>query len=173
MLSVKPLSSLNAEDLKKIIPHLSFLKYDSSEISQHSDYLISLLAQLNAKHTYKFIKTIDDLYPGMSFHYVMEARNQKENEDYQLFLFRITYHLFAFPEKDLFSPMRKRLITGLLFDHTNDSLFTELKTTLIHIENLVSLTKKQKKLIKKNISNSFFEHFSTSVSQEIDDPTLD
>lgn len=173
MLTNKPLSSFNSDDLKQIIPHLSFFKYESAEISKNSHHLISLLAQLKAKHTYKFVKSIDTLYPGMSFHFVMEAKTHQENEAYKLFLFRISYHMFAFPEKDLFSPMRNRLITGLISSSRKDSLFSELKVSLSQIDNLVSLNKNQKKFLKKNINDCFFEHFSLIDEVETNDPTLD
>lgn len=160
MPSIKPLSSFNFRDLKKLIPNLYLLEYQSEELSKNSHHLIFLLSKLNVKHTLDFIKSIDSFYPGMSFHYIMEARQLNKEKEYQLFLFRISYYIFSYPDNDLFSQERKKLIHALLFDEKfNKTLFSELHTSLQQIENLTALSQSQKSFIKKNINDKFFEQF--------------
>lgn len=163
---LKPSEILNPLELKQLIPHLISANYTTSDLASQTDHLLFLLSSLSAKQSYKFIRTIDNDFPGLSFHFIMEARYSK-NKHSALFLFRISYHMIAFPDIELFQPMRKRLISGLLFDEDFDQQhFNELHNLLNTIEQS-SLGIKEKKKISKIIFQQYFEfYFNHLYNQE-------
>jgi hypothetical protein len=62
----------------------------------------------------RFLNWLDENFPGLSFHYVMEARHREDWEPGKLLLDRLktikTLSLLGM----IFQPMRTRLISGLL-----------------------------------------------------------
>lgn len=169
------LNTLTAKEFKNIIPLISTDLYSTSDLATYTHDLINLLADLKAKTTYKFMKKVDDLYPGLSFHYIMEARHILSREN-ALFLYRIAYHMYTQPEKPLFQPMRVRLITGLLFSECSEDSqlsfdmkahFEALKNSFLSIDTLsgLFLEKTEKKMIKNIIFKKSFELYFTHLSK--------
>lgn len=175
-----PFNTLTAEQLKNIIPYITPDKYITGDLSLNTKIIIKLLSTLSAKTTYKFMKQVDSNYPGLSFHYVMEARHDLTKEN-ALFLFRIAYYMVVYPKKELFQPMRTRLIHGLLFDVSDissDSTHFNLKShlesirdTFVSIDNLSSslLDKKDLKKIKSKIFEKSFNLYFNKLSDEYGD----
>lgn len=175
-----PLNTLTAEELKNIIPYITPDKYTTGDLSSNSHRIVQLLSSLNAKTTYKLMRKIDNQYPGLSFHYVMEARHDLTKQN-ALFLFRIAYYMVVCPHKELFQPMRTRLIHGLLFDSSDTSSdpkhfnlkshLESIRDTFVSIDNLSSslLDKKDLKKIKSKIFEKSFNLYFNKLSDEYGD----
>lgn len=159
MNTIKPLDAFTALDLKKEIK-MSFKDYKTKDLSTHTHHIINLLSELGKKHTIDFFRTIDSLFPGLSFHFIMEARHTYQNKACELLLLRVSYFMKAFPEKEIFAPMRKRLMHGLLFDDKSyDSLFSELHQGLRYLDSITFLKLEEKKLLIKSLHKTFFKKF--------------
>lgn len=160
--SLKNIKDFTALDLLKHIKK-QFKGYKTSDLSNSSDHIIFLLAQLSKKHTISFFKSIDPTFPGLSFHFVMEARHNYDNKSCALLMLRLSYFIGVFPEKEIFSPMRKRLIHGLLFDdNVFESFFKDVKAGLLYIDSIQSLDIEEKNKLKKDLNKLFFNKYKHS-----------
>lgn len=163
------LSSLTAKDLKKLIPLLAKTTYTASDFSNNSFHLIKLLYSLKIKHTCMFMKTIDTLYPGLSFHYILEAR-KNFNREHSLFLYRIAYHSFSQPEYSLFQAKRRKLINDLVFSVGEEidclsPILKEASNAISLIDSLSFFNQKDKKVFCNIILNTSFEKYFLQTSQ--------
>lgn len=160
MNTIKPLDAFTALDLKKEIK-MSFKDYKTKDLSTHTHHIINLLSELGKKHTIDFFRTIDSLFPGLSFHFIMEARHTYQNKACELLLLRVSYFIRAFPEKEIFAPMRKRLIHALLFENITayKEFFNDLKEGVNYIENITSLNSDEKKKLQKSLHKTFYKKF--------------
>jgi hypothetical protein len=86
----------------------------SVQLSQHSDEVTLIMTYIFSGKSLRLLNWLDDNYPGLSFHYVMEARQREDWEAGRLLLDRLktikTLSLLGL----IFTPMRTRLISGLL-----------------------------------------------------------
>lgn len=86
----------------------------TGQLSQHSDELTIIMTYIFSGKALRILNWLDDNYPGLSFHYVMEARQREDWEEGKLLLDRLktikTLSLLGM----IFTPMRTRLIAGLL-----------------------------------------------------------
>jgi len=84
------------------------------QLSQHSDEITLIMAYIFSGKALRLLNWLDDNYPGLSFHYVMEARQREDWEAGRLLLDRLktikTLSLLGM----IFTPMRTKLISGLL-----------------------------------------------------------
>jgi hypothetical protein len=89
-------------------------KAKTGQLSQHSDELTVVMTYIFSGKAMRMLNWLDDNYPGLSFHYVMEARQKEDWEAGKLLLDRLktikTLSLLGM----IFTPMRTRLISGLL-----------------------------------------------------------
>lgn len=89
-------------------------KAKTGQLSQHSDELTIVMTYIFSGKAMRMLNWLDDNYPGLSFHYVMEARQKEDWEAGKLLLDRLktikTLSLLGM----IFTPMRTRLISGLL-----------------------------------------------------------
>lgn len=86
----------------------------TGQLSQHSDEVTLIMTYIFSGKSLRLLNWLDDNYPGLSFHYVMEARQREDWEAGRLLLDRLktikTLSLLGV----IFTPMRTRLISGLL-----------------------------------------------------------
>lgn len=86
----------------------------TGQLSRHSDEVTLLMTYIFSSKSLRLLNWLDDNYPGLSFHYVMEARQREDWEAGKLLLDRLktikTLSLLGL----IFTPMRTRLISGLL-----------------------------------------------------------
>lgn len=86
----------------------------TGQLSRHSDELTLIMTYIFSGKALRMLNWLDDNYPGLSFHYVMEARQREDWEPGKLLLDRLktikTLSLLGM----IFTPMRTRLISGLL-----------------------------------------------------------
>lgn len=173
MTLIIPLESYSANNFKKLLYNIQPEFYNTAELTKATPHFISILSVLKSKYTYKFIKQIDSLYPGLSFHYVMEAKsiNIKENA---LFLYRLSYFIHTHPslEDSLFQPSRIKLINGLLFgtlssstDFSLEDFLNNVSKTILSIKNLSFIEKSEKKYICKMIFDKSFEKYFIELSK--------
>lgn len=164
----------NCEDLHKAII-TNFKDYDvkSLKLHLHDQTLIGFLLQLPSICTFKFIKFIDTNIPGMSFHFVMEARMQYKDADSVkqienlLFLFRVSYYLVCFPEKQIVSVSRARLCRGLLLEFVNTNFFLDFQTKMHAVNNNLSIDYIEKKQIKKNLYLKYFQLYIEKMKDQV------
>lgn len=92
----------------------------TGQLSQHSDEITLIMTYIFSGKALRMLNWLDDNYPGLSFHYVMEARQREDWEAGKLLLDRLktikTLSLLGM----IFTPMRTRLISGLLDDDEED-----------------------------------------------------
>lgn len=90
------------------------VKAKSPQLSKNSEEITLIMAYIFSSKSLRLLNWIDENYPGLSFHYVMEARHKEDWEPGRLLLDRLktikTLSLLGL----IFSPMRTRLISGLL-----------------------------------------------------------
>lgn len=120
--------------LEKYIPALKAqVEYLSKiKISYHANILTEILAYLPAWVTYEVMKYIDSNHSGLSFQFVMEAR-QDENAENQIFIDRIKYFFENNLQSKLFAPSRMRLITKLLEDDKNNTQNSMSYQQIMHL----------------------------------------
>ena len=155
------LSTITPEQLVKITPFLNKL-FETGDLSRHSDNIIKALSSLKMKHTYDFMKMIDENFPGLSFHYIMESRHSLTKENLIL-LYRVAFYFEYLPEKKMFQPMRERLIKGLVADiNENDNeIFnfkhniSKLSQTFLSIDSLDVFSLKQKNKLKISLFDKY------------------
>lgn len=84
------------------------------EWSDNSDEITDLMTYMTISQFAFFFHYIDSTYPGLSFHFVMEARHNSDWRAGELLLKRIKLlKEYGFLNK-IFAPMRTRLISGLI-----------------------------------------------------------
>ncbi|NCQ52314.1 hypothetical protein GW796_10615 [archaeon] len=92
----------------------------TGQLSQNSDDVTLVMTYIFSGKALRMLNWLDDNYPGLSFHYVMEARQREDWEAGRLLLDRLktikTLSLLGM----IFTPMRTRLISGLLDDDDDD-----------------------------------------------------
>ena len=101
------LSTITPEQLVQITPCLNKL-FETNDLSRHSDNIIKALSSLKMKHTYDFMKVIDENFPGLSFHYIMEARHSLTKENLIL-LYRVAFYFEYLPEKKMFQTYERKI----------------------------------------------------------------
>lgn len=158
---VENLETITSEELVQITPFLKKL-FETNDLSRHSDNIIKALSSLKIKHTYNFMKNIDGNFPGLSFRYIMEARHNMTKENLIL-LYRVAYYLTFEPEQKIFSPIRERLIRGLIADINEDDAeifnfkhnISKLSQTFLSIDSLDVFSLKQKNKLKISLFDKY------------------
>jgi len=92
----------------------------SGQLSKYSDEVTLLMTYIFSSKSLRLLNWLDDNYPGLSFHYVMEARQREDWEAGRLLLDRLTTIKTLSLLGLIFTPMRTRLISGLLEDDDDD-----------------------------------------------------
>lgn len=88
---------------------------DKSKLAKNSDQLIEVMAYITSGKALRLLNWLDDNHSGLSFQYVMEAR-QTDDDTGKLLIDRLkTIKTLSLLNK-VFSPSRTRLITELLKD---------------------------------------------------------
>lgn len=91
-----------------------FKDMTSTKWSTQSNEITQLMSYMTISQFAFFLHYIDISFPGLSFHYVMEARHNKNCKAGDLLLKRIKLlEEYNFLNK-IFTPMRTRLIQGLI-----------------------------------------------------------
>lgn len=92
----------------------------TTQLSKNAEDIIVVMTYIFSSRSMRLLNWIDESFPGLSFHYVMEARSKEDWEAGRLLLDRLktikTLSLLAL----IFSPMRTRLISGLLDEDNED-----------------------------------------------------
>ncbi len=86
----------------------------TGQLSQHSEELTMVMTYIFSGKALRLLNWLDDNYPGLSFHYVMEARQREDWEAGRLLLDRLKTIKNLSLLGMIFTPMRTRLISGLL-----------------------------------------------------------
>ncbi len=86
----------------------------TGQLSQHSEELTTVMTYIFSGKALRLLNWLDDNYPGLSFHYVMEARQREDWEAGRLLLDRLKTIKNLSLLGMIFTPMRSRLISGLL-----------------------------------------------------------
>lgn len=86
----------------------------TGQLSEHSDEITTVMTYILAGKALRMLNWLDDNYPGLSFHYVMEARQRTDWESGKLLLERLKTIKTLSLLGHIFTPMRTRLISGLL-----------------------------------------------------------
>ena len=109
-----------AKELINFGKKISDLDVKAGHLSKHSDEVTTIMTYIFSGKSIRLLNWLDDNYPGLSFHYVMEARQREDWESGRLLLDRLktikTLSLLGM----IFTPMRSRLISGLLEDDEDE-----------------------------------------------------
>jgi hypothetical protein len=88
----------------------------TSQLAKNSESITVVMTYVFSGKSMRLLNWLDENFPGLSFHYVMEARHREDWEPGRLLLDRLktikTLSLMGL----IFSSMRTRLISGLLED---------------------------------------------------------
>ncbi len=107
-----------AKELVNFGKKMSVVK--TGKLSQHSDEITLIMTYIFSGKAVRILNWLDDNFPGLSFHYVMEARQREDWEAGKLLLDRLktikTLSLLGM----IFTPMRTRLISSLLEEDDED-----------------------------------------------------
>lgn len=94
-------------------------KAKTNKLTDTSKEITVVMTYIFSSKSMRLLNWLDENYPGLSFHYIMEARHDEDWEAGRLLLDRLktikTLSLLSL----IFSPMRTRLIAGLLEDEDN------------------------------------------------------
>lgn len=93
---------------------------DSQKLSRHHEEITVIMTYIFSSKSMRLLNWLDDNFPGLSFHYVMEARQRENWEPGKLLLDRLKTISTLSLLNQIFAPMRTRLIGGLLEDDEND-----------------------------------------------------
>lgn len=97
----------------------------TNKLSNNHEKITEVMAYIFSGKSMRILNWLDDNYPGLSFHYVMEARQQEDWEEGKLLIDRLktikTLSLLGM----IFTPMRTRLIAGLLEDDEDEDELEE------------------------------------------------
>lgn len=92
----------------------------TNQLSDNTDSIVLLMTYIFSSRSMRLLNWIDDNFPGLSFHYVMEARQRDDWEAGKLLLDRLkTIKTLSLLPK-IFAPMRTRLIANLLEDDDDE-----------------------------------------------------
>lgn len=94
----------------------------TGQLSQHSDDITTIMTYIFAGKALRMLNWLDDNYPGLSFHYVMEARQKEDWESGRLLLDRLKTIKTLSLLGHIFTPMRTRLISGLLEEDSKSNI---------------------------------------------------
>lgn len=95
-------------------------KAHTSQLSKTSEEITIIMTYIFSSKSMRILNWLDDNSPGLSFHYVMEARHRSDWEPGRLLLDRLKTIKTLSLLSHIFSPMRTRLISGLLEDENED-----------------------------------------------------
>ena len=99
---------------------------NTGQLSRHSDEITLIMTYIFSGKSMRLLNWLDENFPGLSFHYVMEARHREDWEAGKLLLDRLkTIKTLSLLSK-IFQPMRTRLISGLLEEDDEDDDENEL-----------------------------------------------
>ena len=108
----------NIHTKEKISNFIRVIK-DSKTANLANKYseVIEIMIYLPIKEFIQAFNCLDEMFPGLSFHYVMEARHREDNTQYNRVLInRLRVLQDCNLLKLIIAPMRVRLIEGLLND---------------------------------------------------------
>ena len=113
------------DDVESVARELiSFGKKMSSakagHLSRHSDEITLIMTYIFSGKAMRLLNWLDDNYPGLSFYYVMEARQKDDWEPGRLLLDRLKTIKTLSLLGTIFAPMRTKLIAGLLDEDDED-----------------------------------------------------
>ena len=92
----------------------------TNQLSDNTDSIVLLMTYIFSSRSMRLLNWIDDNFPGLSFHYVMEARQRDDWEAGKLLLDRLkTIKTLSLLPK-IFAPMSTRLIANLLEDDDDE-----------------------------------------------------
>lgn len=94
--------------------HLSTAK--TIQLSRHYEDITVVMTYIFSGKSMRLLNWLDENFPGLSFHYVMEARHREDWEAGKLLLDRLKTIKTLSLLSQIFAPMRTRLISGLLED---------------------------------------------------------
>lgn len=86
----------------------------TSQLSECDKEMTTIMAYVCCGRAFRILNWIDVKYPGVSFHYVVEARDAKDWDPGKLLLDRLSTLKSLELLFQVFTPMRARLISGLL-----------------------------------------------------------
>lgn len=89
-------------------------------LSRHSDDITLIMTYIFSGKAMRLLNWLDENFPGLSFYYVMEARQKDDWEAGRLLLDRLKTIKTLSLLGTIFAPMRTRLIAGLLEDDDED-----------------------------------------------------
>lgn len=91
----------------------------TGQLSQHSEDITTIMTYIFAGKALRLLNWLDDKYPGLSFHYIMEARQREDWDSGRLLLERLKTIKTLSLLGHIFTPMRTRLISSLLDEEKN------------------------------------------------------
>ena len=92
----------------------------ASHLSRHSDQITLIMTYVFSGKAMRLLNWLDDNYPGLSFYYVMEARQKDDWEAGRLLLDRLRTIKTLSLLGTIFAPMRTKLISGILDEDDED-----------------------------------------------------
>lgn len=125
-----------------------FNNCDSYMLSKDVNSMIKILNRVPIVYFALVLSEIDERFPGLSFYYVMEAR---QSDDIEKLVFMKSLQIFEQSGllKEIFSPKRLTLIKGLLDGEENEKSTYQSKQNLIEqINNSFNLSLEQIESIK-------------------------
>lgn len=84
------------------------------KLSRHYEEITVVMTYIFSGKSMRLLNWLDENFPGLSFHYVMEARHREDWEAGRLLLDRLKTIKTLSLLGQIFAPMRTRLISGLL-----------------------------------------------------------
>jgi len=92
----------------------------SEKLSDKAEEVTLIMGYVFSGKSIRLLNWLDSNFPGLSFHYVMEARHNESSEASKLLLDRLKIIKNLTLLQLVFQPMRTRLISGLLEDDDDD-----------------------------------------------------
>lgn len=108
-----------AKDLIMLGKRLNDAK--ANQLSKNSDEITMIMTYVFSSKSIRLLNWLDENYPGLSFYYVMEARQKEDWEAGRLLLDRLKTIKSVSLLSDVFAPMRTKLISSLLEEDENDN----------------------------------------------------
>lgn len=90
------------------------------QLSRHYEDITVVMTYIYSGKSMRLLNWLDENFPGLSFHYVMEARHREDWEAGKLLLDRLKTIKTLSLLSQIFAPMRTRLISGLLEDDEDE-----------------------------------------------------
>ncbi len=92
----------------------------TAKLAKRADEITTIMTYIFSSKSLRMLNWLDDNFPGLSFQYVMEAKQKDDREESRLLLDRLR----TIKSLDLlgliFTTMRTRLISGLLEEDQDD-----------------------------------------------------